>query len=61
MLFERPIFTTTQFVAKSGIPKVSAMRVLAKLKEEGILTEIREGRGSRPAILVFDKLMNIIK
>jgi len=60
MFFERPIFTTTQFIARSEIPKGSAMRMLAKLKEEGILFEIREAKGRRPAILVFDKLMDII-
>ena len=60
MLFEKPIFTTTQFIARSEIPKASAMRMLAKLKEEDILLEIREAKGRRPALLVFDKLMDII-
>lgn len=60
MIFEKPIFTTTQFIARSGIPKASAMRILKKLIEEGILEIIREARGRRPAILVSGKLMGII-
>ena len=60
MIFERPIFTTTQFITRSEIPKASAMRMLAKLKEEGILIGIREAKGRRPALLAFGKLMDII-
>ncbi len=52
--------TAPKFIASSEIPKASAMRMLTKLKEEAILLEIREAKGSRPAILVFDKLMDII-
>ena len=59
-IFEKPIFTTTQFIARSSIPKASAMRMLSKLKEEKILVNIREGKGRRPALIVFDKLMDII-
>jgi hypothetical protein len=51
--------TATKFIARSEIPKASAMRMLTKLKEEDILLEIRNAKGSRPAILVFDKLMDI--
>lgn len=59
-IFERPIFTTTQFIARSGIPKASAMRMLTKLKEQDLLIDIREAKGRRPALLAFDKLMDII-
>ncbi len=60
MIFERPIFTPTQFIARSGIPKASAMRMLTKLKEEDVLVNIREAKGRLPAILVSGNLMDII-
>jgi Fic family protein len=59
-IFEKPIFTTTQFITRSSIPKASAMRMISKLKEENILINIREAKGRRPALIVFDKLMDII-
>lgn len=60
MIFERPIFTTTQFISGSGIPRASAYGMLAKLKQEDIILQIREAKGRRPALLIFDKLMDII-
>ena len=60
MFFERPIFTTTQFINTSGIPKASAMRILTTLKTENILVEIRQASGRRPAVLTFHRLIDII-
>ncbi len=58
-LFDRPIFQSDDFVRRSGIPRESAMRILRKLKEIGLLREIRPGRGRRPAILAFLELIGI--
>lgn len=58
-LFGRAIFTTTDFVTRSGIPKNSAMRILDKLQEAEILFVLREGRGRLPALLMFKDLITI--
>lgn len=59
-IFERPLFTTTDFIERSGIPKPSAMRMLSKLKQEKELVTIKKGQGRLPELLAFLKLMNII-
>lgn len=56
-MFESPVFTTTEFVRRSQIPKVSAMRILSALQEHDILICLRESRGRRPAILMFRDLI----
>jgi Fic family protein len=58
-LFDRPIFSTTEFISQSGIPKPSGMRILKTLQREGVIATLREGRGRRPAILLFAKLINL--
>jgi len=58
-LFDFPVFETTDFIAKSGIPKQSALRIIRTLREQNILVEIREGKGRTPAMLAFDKLLVI--
>ncbi len=59
-IFEKPIFTAAQFIKRSHIPKPSAMRILSKLKKEKILMDIREAKGRSPAVIVFDKLIDIV-
>lgn len=61
MIFKRPIFSTTDFIEDSEITRPTAHRLLKTLEEAGILSEIREGRGRRPAILVFPELLNIVR
>jgi Fic family protein len=60
-IFSRPVFSTTQFVEGSEIPRETALRILRVLRSEQveILRTIREGVGRRPAILVFPELLNI--
>lgn len=60
-IFESPIFNSADFIRRSDIPKASAMRILNDLKKQQILTALREGKGRRPAVLLFPKLMAIIK
>jgi Fic family protein len=57
-LFDRPIFQSSDFVQRSGIPKQTALPFLKKLREEGILRPLREQSGRRPAILAFSDLLN---
>lgn len=60
-IFDKPIFQTSDFVKRTGIPKQTALPILQKLKntESPILTEIREARGSRSGVLAFSELLNI--
>ena len=57
-LFDRPIFQSSDFVQRSGIPKQTASPFLKKLRDAGILQPLREQSGRRSAILAFRELLN---
>jgi hypothetical protein len=57
--FVRALFSTSDFVKHSKIPKESAIRLLRLLKKEEILSTLREGKGRSPEILIFNKLFDI--
>ena len=59
-LFERPVFSTTDFIKRSGIPKASAMRILSELREQKVIGVLREGRGSQPTVMQFSELLAIM-
>ena len=59
-LFERPVFSTTDFIKRSGIPKASAMRILSELREQKVIEVLREGRGSQPTVMQFSELLAIM-
>lgn len=58
-LFRRPIFRTTDFITDSKIPKFTAFRILNELERKGILNVLRESKGRRAAILMFNELIEI--
>ncbi len=60
-LFAAPILTTASFVRDSGIQKATASRIISKVKEHEIITEIRESRGNKPARYLFKELFEIIR
>ncbi len=60
-LFAAPVLTSASFVERSGIAKHSAMRIIRRLREYGLLLEIRESKGRRAAIYQFTELLEIIK
>jgi Fic family protein len=60
-IFQNPIFNTTIFSLKSGIPKASASRILTILNSHKIVDTIYKGKGKRPSLIVFDQLWDIIK
>lgn len=60
-LFTHPIFSTTDFIRESGIPKPSAIRILHLLEKEEIVSILRQGAGSKANILIFNKLIKIIE
>lgn len=57
-LFDRPIFRIGDFASRAGIPKPTAHPLLRQLQDAGLLTQLREGSGRRPAILAFPELLN---
>ena len=58
-IFEQPIFSSTNFIRGSGIPKPTATRILRVLKEEGVLQIWEEARGSKPAVYGYAELLNV--
>ena len=60
-IFQDPIFTTTGFIKKTGIPKGSAIRILNHLEENKIVTNLFKGSGKRASLFVFEKVLNIVK
>jgi Fic family protein len=60
-LFDRPIFQTSDFAARVGVSKSTADRILRKLKETGIVHELRPRRGRRAAVMVFRELVQIVE
>ncbi len=58
-IFDRPVFRSSDFVARAGIPKDTAWRILRVLRDEGLLRVVRETVGRTAAVLVFTELLNI--
>ena len=57
-LFDRPIFRIGDFATRAGSPKPTAHPPLRQLQDAGMLKQLREGSGRRPAILAFPELLN---
>ncbi|HAJ78969.1 MAG TPA: cell filamentation protein Fic [Fibrobacteres bacterium] len=58
-LFDYPVFSTSDFLRQTGIPKQTAMPLVQKIRDAHILKSLREASGTVPAILVFSDLLNI--
>jgi hypothetical protein len=58
-LFDRPVFVTTVFVRCSGIARAIAVGGPRVLQEQGTLATVRESGGRRPAILMFQELIEV--
>lgn len=58
-LFDKPIFRSSDIQIKSNIPKQSLMPMLKSLQEDKVLRVVRPASGRMPAILVFEKLLEI--
>lgn len=59
-LFCFPIFTSTQFIKESNIPRRSAIRVMNELARGGVIKVIEKGSGKNPTAYIFIKLINIV-
>lgn len=60
-LFSKPIFSTTDFVRESGIPKRTALNILNLVEKEGIISILRPGKGRKANIFMFNKLIAILQ
>ncbi len=58
-IFSRPIFKSKDFANISRIPEKTAPRIVQELRERGLLTVLREGRGQISAIYMFAELIDI--
>ncbi len=60
-IFDRPIFSTTDLIARTQMHKPTAMNLVRQLKNAGILQELRAGSGRRASVLCFPELLNIVE
>lgn len=58
-LFDKPIFRSSDIKKKSKIPKQSLMPMLKQLQEDKVIRILRQSSGRMPAVLVFQKLLEI--
>jgi hypothetical protein len=58
-IFGQPVFKTSDFVARAGIPRPTARRLIAVLQREAVLKVLSPGRGRRAAVLAFPALLNV--
>ncbi|OPY42949.1 MAG: Fic/DOC family protein [Methanoregulaceae archaeon PtaU1.Bin066] len=59
-IFSRPIFSATDFSANSGIPKRSALRILAGLIQHQVIVVLEEAKGSQAGSFQFPDLVRIV-
>ena len=57
-IFNNPTFKANDFKNSKDIPTETAKRILIILRENGILTILREASGRRPAVYIFGELIN---
>ncbi len=58
-LFERPIFTSSRFLASTKASRRSVLRILQILEEEQVIHSARKGSGRRPTVYIFEPLLRI--
>jgi Fic family protein len=57
-LFDRPVFQSSDFIQRSGVPGDSARIFLRTPKNQGVLQVLRESSGRQAAVLAFKELLN---
>ena len=60
-IFSRPVFAGSEFAKGTELPGSTANRILHQLRSTGIVTEIRAGSGTWPAILACPELLSIVE
>jgi len=60
VLFEKPVFSTSKLDQRNGMPsKPMILRMLNKLRDDGILRVFREASGRQSQIMAFPELINL--
>ena len=57
--FRSPIFSSSNFVKMSGIPKPTAHRILQVARDSGLLKYLRPPSGRRSGVLIFPELLTV--
>ncbi|MCE2488839.1 MAG: Fic family protein [Anaerolineae bacterium] len=58
-IFNRPVFTTSGLVKDTNVPVRAAQRILERIRDSGILAEVKPGRGQLPSVFIFTELLRI--
>ena len=58
-MFERPIFSSVQLARETALSAPTARRILQRLCDADILHEAVPGRGRRPGLFVFPRLLRV--
>ncbi|MCC7565384.1 MAG: Fic family protein [Methanomicrobiaceae archaeon] len=58
-IFGTPIFSSSEFFERSGMPRRAAERILQQLREEDIIAVLAEGGGRRATMYAFLRLIAI--
>jgi Fic family protein len=59
-IFEQPVFNSVAFIQRSGIPERSALRILGKLEDAGVITLREPKSGRKPAVWMFGGLVDLV-
>lgn len=59
-MFNAPLFSSSEFIKTSKIPRDSALRILKILSSNKILRVLKKGKGTQPTIYVFTKLFKLV-
>ena len=60
-MFHRPVFEASDLAAESDVPRATARRILRVLRDQKMLEELAPAQGSRPAVLWFRELIEIVE
>lgn len=58
-LFDMPVFSSSDFIKNSNIPKASAKRILNRLEEAATINILAQGSGRKPTLYIFRQLIDI--
>ena len=58
-IFGHPIFSGPMFFRQARIPERTARRLLAMLRDNGVIRDLAPASGRRSRLLVFPDLLNI--
>ena len=60
-IFQYPIFSSNHFARDAEIPVATARRILSALISNNVLKTLRNSSGRRPAILMFQDVLDIVE